>query len=297
MYRLLRFLFSYLYLPLTLAGPARFDIQGTGLYQPSLNLTDNIIACDRNTGLPLRWTDCLSAWQKMADEFNPPLSYHLIARHLPGLQPPGTLTTPIRWLSKNGLCSIDLTMTPARTPRGQRDVGDDVFGEHLLGAARAMFKQCTIDQNKGGVARLFSRTNRLVLTAASQSAPPFSYECRQALPGAPITDDVKEKAERALLALPTNMKKQTTFNYTRAAGPAGTRAVTYLLPRREPPADEGSVLKIDMEGNEVEQCSAWDIWTADVALNTLCVQKGEEGYAWHLGSKGKINMLLSSLVD
>lgn len=147
------------------------------------------------------------------------------------------------------------------------------------------------------------------------------------LPPASTVGDIKKKFVRAISALPTSERVTTSYNHTRAPGPAGVRQVTYLLPRQEPagelssiavtgqglpgdrlccqfppsstmreiapigvsdtdtstPGDPNPVLWVDMRGNQVEQCSAWDIWTAAVALNTICVQNGRTGLAYNLG--------------
>lgn len=38
-----------------------------------------------------------------------------------------------------------------------------------------------------------------------------------------------------------------------------------------------------MLGDEVVSSSMWDVWTAGVAVDTLCVQKGKQGYASGIG--------------
>ncbi|KAI4186768.1 MAG: hypothetical protein LQ346_005608, partial [Caloplaca aetnensis] len=45
-------------------------------------------------------------------------------------------------------------------------------------------------------------------------------------------------------------------------------------------AEPPGVLRIDMLGDEVTSGSYWEIWTAGVAVNTLCVQKGLQGFAF-----------------
>lgn len=40
---------------------------------------------------------------------------------------------------------------------------------------------------------------------------------------------------------------------------------------------------MDMHGDQVAAGSWWDIWTAGIAVNTLCVRKGKEGFAFGLG--------------
>lgn len=48
-------------------------------------------------------------------------------------------------------------------------------------------------------------------------------------------------------------------------------------------AEPSPVLRIDMLGDKVVLGSIWDVWTAGVAIDTLCVQKGKQGYAFGIG--------------
>lgn len=57
------------------------------------------------------------------------------------------------------------------------------------------------------------------------------------------------------------------------------RAITDTQSVAEPPP----VLRVDMLGNQVTASSMWDVWTAGVAVNTLCVQNGREGRAVGIG--------------
>ena len=139
----------------------------------------------------------------------------------------------------------------------------------------------------------------------------------------PISQFTKQKISRALQSIPTNERTANTFNHTRAAGSVGPGAVNYLLPRLEPsseyillddfylrilllvnvssisiyqaiiqaislakyhnPDELPAVLKVDMVGEEVTIASWWEIWTAGVAVYTLCIQKGRAGVGWNLG--------------
>ncbi len=77
-------------------------------------------------------------------------------------------------------------------------------------------------------------THRLGITFSSYASRLPTINCDTVAPSPPLDQPFKDKVTRALYALPTNEKVSTTFNRTRAPGPAGTSAVMYLLPRREP---------------------------------------------------------------
>ncbi|KAL8753014.1 MAG: hypothetical protein Q9199_005344 [Rusavskia elegans] len=196
-------------------------------------------------------------------------------------------------------------MDAERTPSGQRDMGDDSYGDSIVEAARHVLETCVRQTNRGGWVKRFT-------------------------PSPPLDQAFKDKVTRALYALPTNEKVSTTFNHTRAPGPAGSSAVTYLLPRREPVgewskstdasdavvepvwesvvvvdvhqssistafpvldqfanprfvAEPPPVLRIDMLGNQVTAASMWEVWTAGIAVNTLCVLNGRQGLALAIG--------------
>lgn len=172
-------------------------------------------------------------------------------------------------------------------------------------------------------------TSRLGITFSSYANRVPTIRCDNVAPSPPLDQAFKDKVTRALYALPTNEKVSTTFNHTRAPGPAGSSAVTYLLPRREPVgewskstdasdavveplwesvvvdfhqssistvfpvldqfantrfvAEPAPVLRIDMLGYQVTAGSMWEVWTAGVAVNTLCVQNGRQGLALAIG--------------
>lgn len=83
---------------------------------------------------------------------------------------------------------------------------------------------------------LLGERNRLRLEFSDDGARLSRTQCGAPLPLPPgsTTDDIKKKVVRAIAALPTNKKVTTTFNHTRAPGPARSSQVTYLLPRAEP---------------------------------------------------------------
>lgn len=43
------------------------------------------------------------------------------------------------------------------------------------------------------------------------------------------------------------------------------------------------VFLLDMIGNEAESCSSWDIWTAGIDIERLCIARGKNGHADGLG--------------
>ena len=55
------------------------------------------------------------------------------------------------------------------------------------------------------------------------------------------------------------------------------------------PGEPNPVLWVNKVGNQVAQCSPWDIWTAAVAVNNMCVQNGKTGLAYNLGESIKMD--------
>lgn len=161
-------------------------------------------------------------------------------------------------------------MEAKRFPSGQRDTGDDAYGDSIIEAARYVLDTCVKQTNRGGRTNRFSElptsvlitvaqcpnhpyllppgafrprtdktaivlgtTDRLSITFSSYANKSPAIMCDPVLPLPPLDQTFKEKVHRALYALPTS-DKIVTFNRTRLPGPAGTSAVLYLLPRREP---------------------------------------------------------------
>ncbi|CAL8576828.1 hypothetical protein XPA_002693 [Xanthoria parietina] len=254
-----------------------------------------VLGCDPIARPAVNWRSCYNAWEKMHDDLPTATqqNLHFLARYVRPYGPAGTITTPIRWLSDDGTCAIDLKMEAERAPSGQRDIGDDAYGNSILEAARHVLDTCVRGTNRGGWVKKFSTTHRLGITFSSYASRLPTINCDTVAPSPPLDQPFKDKVTRALYALPTNEKVSTTFNRTRAPGPAGTSAVMYLLPRREPAAEPPPVLRVDMLGNQVTTSSMWEVWTAGVAVNTLCVQNGRQGRAVGIGRDQKIGVLIS----
>lgn len=49
------------------------------------------------------------------------------------------------------------------------------------------------------------------------------------------------------------------------------------------PGEPNPVLWVDMGGDQVAKCSAWDVWATAVALEHKCVQDGKVGLGYGLG--------------
>ncbi|KAL8649861.1 MAG: hypothetical protein Q9226_005405 [Calogaya cf. arnoldii] len=242
---------------------------------PGLNIANQnalSLSCDPIPRPAANWYSCYNAWEKMQDDFpqGSTRNLHFLGRHVRSLGPPGTITK-------------DLKMDAERFPSGQRDLGDDAYADSVLEAARHVLDTCVRETKRGGWVKRFSTTHRLGIIFSSYANRLRNIQCGMIPPSPPFNQAFKDKVASALHSLPTNEKVSTTFNRTREPGPAGSRVVTYLLPRREPAANPPPVLRVDMVGNEVTAASMWDVWTAGIAVNTVCVQKNKQGYASGIG--------------
>ncbi|KAI4111840.1 MAG: hypothetical protein LQ339_000299 [Xanthoria mediterranea] len=186
-------------------------------------------------------------------------------------------------------------MGPPKDLLLEGDRGDDAYGDSVVEAARHVLESCVRPASRGGFARLFSEANRLRLEFTYDGASLLHMRCGGPLPlpHARTVDDIKKKVEIAISALPTDVKPTTTYNKTRAHSRAG-REVDYLLPRREPKGEPNPVLWVNKVGNQVAQCSPWDIWTAAVAVNNMCVRNGRTGLAYNLGRTQEIQVALGA---
>ncbi|KAL8851113.1 MAG: hypothetical protein Q9221_003916 [Calogaya cf. arnoldii] len=125
-------------------------------------------------------------------------------------------------------------MDAVRIPSGQPDLGDDAYADSVIEAARHVLDTCVKHTNRGGWVKRFSTTHRLGIIFSSYANRLPNIQCDMIPPSPPLDQAFKDKVISALHSLPTNEKVSTTFNRTREPGPPGTRAVIYLLPRREP---------------------------------------------------------------
>lgn len=97
--------------------------------------------CSVVFGRDLSIESCLNAWGKIDPSAH---SQTYRPRPRPPLRPaPGTLTLPVRYLSDDGLCSIDLQNTIGMT-------GDFVSGLLISQQARSIIYECVQDKRRGG---------------------------------------------------------------------------------------------------------------------------------------------------
>lgn len=261
----------------------------TNLYRPSSQSSSNGTAVklgdDKGTltclsGIhspPLSLRSCQNAWEKISPFGKE--GEEVYFRHRHEKPPASQVTLPIRWLSDDGECAIDLTLAPGRKNF------DYTSGDQIAGFAKYVLEECVESTERGGYLVDFSPVNQLRIEFTSYKWRLKSLSCDPA-PAVPMSAEYKESCENALLWLPTNSKREI-FNTSRFA----PKTVTYVLPRREP--NGHGPLLVDMRTTgDVTRASWWDIWTAGVAVNTLCIQNGLAGTSTDLGDDKLITIYL-----
>ncbi|KAL6716053.1 hypothetical protein ACLMJK_007015 [Lecanora helva] len=152
---------------------------------------------------------------------------------------------------------------------------DQAPGEAVRSAAYELLAQCVGAQKRGGTIRGFSTGSRLSITFSGYADQLRNIECDRNIPSDSLQSYQKQAVD-SLEYLPFN-KKVLSFDFTKPAGSYG-----YVLPRREP--DYHGPLLVDLDpGSKVNRESWWNIWTAGIAVYTICVQQGRMGTFINLG--------------
>lgn len=153
----------------------------TGQNSTSLNTFPSVssksgITCMKVHGENLKTDSCRNAWQKIP---RTPNTQRFIPRKRSGEASSADVVLPIRYLSDDGICAIDLTLS--------KNSDSDMVTEDLISQkADAVLKQCVVRQRTGGIAVDFSRANDLKITVRSYEP---SVDCEPRPNWTPSEDD------------------------------------------------------------------------------------------------------------
>lgn len=113
---------------------------------PSLNLTAGRNHCTTLYGKDLSPVSCENAWDKVSRSTTP----QTYRTQWHGKTQLPNIVIPIRFLSDDGLCAIDITNTKGR-------VGDISTGLEISQKARQLLDDCVYDKRRGGSITGFSK--------------------------------------------------------------------------------------------------------------------------------------------
>lgn len=120
------------------------------------NVTSEKLSCRSNWGIELNWSSCNNAWEQIPRDSELHF-YGLRADIAAGAHL--DMGLPIRYLSEDGLCAIDI-----RAQRGARLVtGDSATNIEVSEAAKTVLDDCVQERGKGGSISGFSRREFLVI--------------------------------------------------------------------------------------------------------------------------------------
>ena len=142
--------------------------------------------CRSNYGVGVLSASCMNAWQQIPRDSEPRL-YGLRADFAAGAHVDVGL--PLRYLSDDGLCAIDIRSKYDNDP--ELKMADLAKNIEVSQAAKVVLDRCVREQRMGGSISGFSRRNLLVLVMTSYEPkaicdhasfePPFEPFCRKVL--------------------------------------------------------------------------------------------------------------------
>lgn len=156
------------------------------------SIQDAKVLCEK-PGFPsgLNLDNCANAWAKVDKSIQP-----YIYAERPVQQ--GEIALPIRYLSDDGSCAIDVTFNP--NPEESEERGDVANGIAISNAARAVILQCVGRTRSGGQKQDFTPHGRLTVSVtiyrskvscwsprAQRRAPPNPNACQDALQQMPAS--------------------------------------------------------------------------------------------------------------
>ena len=125
------------------------DFDGTTLNQSASLFVGFLPVCDGNFGTKLKQTSCINAWQKI-----PRNKTEVTFRTRQGVLTEDT-PLPVRYLSDDGLCAIDLFDVLELSQGNLEDKTDSFTISEMAGV---ILTKCAIQQGIGGRIRIQSRS-------------------------------------------------------------------------------------------------------------------------------------------
>lgn len=197
----------------------------------------------------------------------------------PSLAPdiPLMSTVPIRYLSDDGICAIDLRLQGGTT--------DDISSEmYVTDAAKEVIVACVRGKAEGGRREVISLNHRMWIQVSA-------YEPQVDCEPQPVTAPSYDSCAQALQKLPAAFA-----NLKFARGSSSQVSSGCQLPRKwtAPPDPSRTTCQVtvDTKPGTLNKESWWRIYHGGIAINEMCVQHGFTGTAINLGDKDDINITL-----
>ncbi|KAL8788881.1 MAG: hypothetical protein Q9195_007095 [Heterodermia aff. obscurata] len=266
-----------------------------GVLLNSTTLRSGEIQCnDQRLGRGLNKRSCWNAWDKMPRS---PSQHEMLPRFVGRHGGFPTLSKlPIRYLSDDGLCAIDV-----RLPAGSK--GDTTTDRAIAGAARSVLFECVEDHGSGGQLGIPSSKHE-IFVVVSKYEPAVNCD-----PG-PAQSPSFESCNQLLQSMPATLTA-AQFSTDRAEATSGCTLPREIYAHWAFPPPRCKAL-VDMPGGVATKETYFNIYAgerllvasmsqahvelleAGVAVNVICVQHGMTGRAFHLGRNGGITLSLDA---
>ena len=255
---------------LQLSNPSSsFNISNQSLPSITFSNTTNgglsasdIPRCNVRYGYDLNRQSCLDAWRSIPTDDT---AWHTFGRRLRG---DFEFPAPYRFLSADGLCAIDVSVSPG----GDHDTAQ---WTEISTKAKSVLDACVMEnpgtrQTTGGAISHVGKNGNLYIKLSDYKA---DVTCRSY---PPYLD--RGRCSYLLGTLPVSGKQ---LIFSKEENPVGVKC-------SEP---EGlCTVIIDLEDQEDDSCSWADLWAGAVAVEKICVQKGKAGMAFGLGKDGRLTV-------
>ncbi|KAM0801787.1 hypothetical protein BDR22DRAFT_167879 [Usnea florida] len=235
-----------------------------------LNVSLGEPSCLTKYGVGVQSASCMNAWQQIPRDSELRL-YGLREDFRAGAHVDVGL--PLRYLSGDGLCAIDIRSKSDNDP--QLKTADLAKNSEVSQAAKVVLDRCVREQRIGGSVLGFSRRNLLVLVMRS-------YEPKAVCDHASLEPPFEPFCRKVVQIMPARRKKDVfAFRADRQGS-----SQSYRLPRTItfPAAGPRCALTLSKSAETRFSKASWyDIWAATVELYTMCIQRGTPGSVHGLG--------------
>ena len=184
-------------------GFARNDTLALGLFNTTTsNVTSREQSCRSSYGTGLNLDSCKNAWEKIPLDSEP---------YIYGVRPDIAagahfdVGLPLRFLSEDGLCAIDIRATREAEP--QLALGDSAKNIEVSEAAKVVLDQCVSIRHQGGSIAGFSQRDLLTLFITKYEPKAVCEPTSEEIPFIPF-------CERVLQTMPARKQKET-FAFTK----------------------------------------------------------------------------------
>lgn len=146
--------------------------------------------CSTRYGHNLQIDSCRLALSEM--DLSTDLKRYISRHGSPQPLPPNLVLTPIRYLSDDGLCAIDVLLQPASD-------GDEASAHMLYHSAKSIIDDCVVGLGRSGIFQVVSRHHELKVIVRSYEP---SVECEPGVQQPPNYNSCQELLQR----VPSNPK-------------------------------------------------------------------------------------------